>query len=378
MRRIFFWAHFVMGLAVGLFILMMAVTGTLLTYERQITAAAQNSAVHNTADATPLSLDALSDAALAAGGTSGNVLTVSRDRSHVVKLAKGRRETVLIDPYTGEVLPDSSKGVKSVFSRIESIHRWFAFTGKRTDAGEFLKSTANLVFAFILITGAVLWWPRKWKWPLVKTQLFFRRGLSNAKARHYNWHHVLAAWAFVPLLTIVATGIVFSYGWANRLVYAAYGEAPPKRSNAPAEPSTVTEPSPDLPPVFEPAPLDDLIAQATAAYGGWQRLEITLPAQNATELSVLVDSGNGVQAWKKRTVTLARDGSGIIGTPVGDVASPGSKARRVIRFLHTGEVLGIVGQTIAGLAALAAVVLVYTGISLAIRRLIRMRRSATA
>jgi len=93
---------------------------------------------------------------------------------------------------------------------------------------------------------------------------------------------------------------------------------------------------------------------------------------------VQVDSGNGVQAGKKRTVTLARDGSGIVATPVGDVASPGSKARRVIRYLHTGEVLGIVGQTIAGLAALSAVVLVYTGLSLAIRRLIRMRRSAKA
>jgi len=378
MRRIFFWAHFVMGLAVGLFILVMAVTGTLLTYERQITAAVQNSAVHKTADAKPLSLESLSDAAIAAGGASGNVLTISRDPSHVAKLAKGRRDTVLLDPYTGEVLPDASKGVKTIFSRIESIHRWFAFTGKRTDAGEFLKSTANLVFALILISGAVLWWPRKWKWPIVKTQLFFRRGLSNAKARHYNWHHVLAAWAFVPLLTIVATGIVFSYDWANRLVYAAYGEAPPKRSNAPAEQAAMTETARDTLPAFEPAPLDDLVAQAAAPYGGWRRLEITLPTPDAPELSVQVDSGNGVQAWKKRTVTLARDGSGIVGTPVGDVASPGSKARRVIRYLHTGEVLGIVGQTIAGLAALSAVVLVYTGLSLAIRRLIRMRRSAKA
>ena len=34
MRRIFFWAHFAMGLAAGVFILLMSVTGVLLTYER--------------------------------------------------------------------------------------------------------------------------------------------------------------------------------------------------------------------------------------------------------------------------------------------------------------------------------------------------------
>ena len=51
--------------------------------------------------------------------------------------------------------------------------------------------------------------------------------------------------------------------------------------------------------------------------------------------------------------------------------SPGSQARSNIRFLHTGEVFGIVGQTVAGLASLAACFLVWTGLALAWRRLVR-------
>ena len=39
-----------------------------------------------------------------------------------------------------------------------------------------------------------------------------------------------------------------------------------------------------------------------------------------------------------------------------------------LRWLHTGEALGVVGQTIAGLASLGAAVLVWTGLSLALRR----------
>lgn len=370
MRRIFFWTHFAMGLAAGIFILLMSATGVLLTYERQMVAAAQNAAVEAPPGAEPLSVDALAEAAVAAGGGPGNTLTVPRDRSDAVTLSKSRRDTVLLNPYTGETLEDAGAGTEAVFSRIERIHRWLAFTGGRSEAGAFLNDAANLLFGLLLVSGAVLWWPKRWKWPFVKTQLFFRRGLPNAKARHYNWHHVLAAWSFVPLLAIIVSGIVFSYGWANRLVYAAYGESVPARGGPSVDAAA--------PPPFTgtPASLDTLVAQATEDFGNWRRVIVTLPAADAADVSMSVDWGNGAQAGKTRTVTVARDGSGLIGAPIGDMSSPGQKARRFLRFVHTGEVYGLIGQTIAGLASLASVVLVYTGISLALRRLARMRKSA--
>jgi len=39
-----------------------------------------------------------------------------------------------------------------------------------------------------------------------------------------------------------------------------------------------------------------------------------------------------------------------------------------LRFAHTGEVLGLPGQTVAGLVSLGAAVLVWTGLALAWRR----------
>jgi len=372
MRRIFFWTHFGMGLAGGVFILLMSVTGVLLTYERQLVAAAQNSAVVHAPDTQPLGVDALIEAAASAGAVPGTTLILPRDPSHVVVLAKGRRDTVLLDPYTGDVLPDAGAKTESFFARVERIHRWLAFTGGRNGPGAALNDAANLVFGLLLISGAVLWWPKTWRWPLMKSQLFFRRGLPNAKARHYNWHHVLAIWTFVPLMLIIVSGVVFSYGWANRLVYAAFGEVPGQPPRATVE--EVVKVRPASP--WQPAHLSTLAEQATDAFGNWRRLSITLPEPDAGEVSMVVDWGNGVQASKQRTVKLARDGSGIIGAPMASTASPGQKARRFLRFVHTGEIYGIIGQTLAGLASLASVILVYTGISLAVRRLARMRRTS--
>ena len=51
----------------------------------------------------------------------------------------------------------------------------------------------------------------------------------------------------------------------------------------------------------------------------------------------------------------------------------GQRARTWVRFAHTGEYYGVIGQTVAALASLLACVLVYTGLALAWRRLIRPR-----
>jgi uncharacterized iron-regulated membrane protein len=53
--------------------------------------------------------------------------------------------------------------------------------------------------------------------------------------------------------------------------------------------------------------------------------------------------------------------------------SSGVKARRWVRFLHTGEALGLTGQTIAGFASIAGSILVWTGLALALRRFLRWR-----
>jgi len=51
-----------------------------------------------------------------------------------------------------------------------------------------------------------------------------------------------------------------------------------------------------------------------------------------------------------------------------------------VRFLHTGEALGITGQTIAGLVSFTSLIMVWTGLALAWRRLVspRLRKKRTS
>jgi uncharacterized iron-regulated membrane protein len=374
-RRAIFWTHLATGLVTAVFIFIMSVTGVLLTYERQMVRWAQDAAVSAPAGAEPLDWQGIADAAIAQGAAPGHVVTVPRGRTGAVEVSAGRRDHFLIDPYSGERLDGAGDGMEAFFGRVMRIHRWLAVTGGRNDLGAAINGAANLAFAGLVITGIVLWWPKLWRWAFVKTQLLFRRRYPSAKARHYNWHHVMGIWMALPLLAITLTGAVFSYSWANALVYAAFGESVPSRGGPSAAPGAETDAPRPL--AGEPAALDALVALAVAEAGQGRRIAVTLPEPDAPTVQIAVDHGNGVQPGRIARLDVRRDGSGLAAIAP-DQRSAASNARRFIRFLHTGEVYGLIGQTLAGLASLFAALLVYTGVCLGVARLWRMIRDRRA
>jgi uncharacterized iron-regulated membrane protein len=105
--------------------------------------------------------------------------------------------------------------------------------------------------------------------------------------------------------------------------------------------------------------------------GEWRALTLNLPTDaNNAAVRFGVDQGNGGQPQLRHNLTLdAATGATESWQPFSS-QSTGQKARSWIRFLHTGEALGVVGQTIAGVVSLTSVLMVWTGLALAYRRLI--------
>ncbi len=110
---------------------------------------------------------------------------------------------------------------------------------------------------------------------------------------------------------------------------------------------------------------------------------MTLPlAGEGPQVEVQLELKSTERRPPRQTVVLNAADASVIRVQPPQTASQtrGQKARSWLRFAHTGEQYGIVGQTIAGIASLAACFLAYTGLALAWRRLIRplFRRSAPA
>ena len=365
-RKVLFWLHLSAGVLAGLIILMMSVTGVIMTYERQLQGWEDAPYYYQPAPGERrLTVDEL---IIAANRTEGfktdNLILASADNAPFIA-RMGRSRTQHLNPYTGEIYTPHSDSLSGFFAGVRTLHRWFMMTGEARSTARDITGAANLLFLFLLLSGSYLWLPKVFTWATLKVRVWFNPLANTSAARDFNWHHVFAFWAAIPLIVIIPTASVFNYGWANTLVYTLAGETPPERSNS-APPDPEEEPR-------NAVSIDALVSTAHSYSASWNTLSFSLPAPGAQNVTFTLDEGNGGEPQKRHTVTVNRvSGEAVAFIPFTD-QSPGVQARRWVRFLHTGEALGLAGQTLAGLASAAAALLVWTGLSLSLRRFLRWK-----
>jgi uncharacterized iron-regulated membrane protein len=368
-RKGIFWLHLICGVVAGAVVLMMSVTGVILTYERQMLAwEDQAYYAAPSPGQEPMSLASLVSQASSAE-FNPETIVVASDAGAPVILRQGRADNLYLNPYTGEAYEPHSPALDNFFSSVTGWHRWFNITGEGRANARAITGAANLMFLFLIISGIYLWLPSVYRWSTMRLRLWFHPNATSGQARDFNWHHVFGFWSALPLAVIVATATVFNYSWANDLVYRLAGEEPPQRGRAPAVEQA--REAVVVPPLDQALPLEELIARAENYAPEWRSIMMSLPTAEGLGVTLLLDEGNGGQPQKRHTLNLNAFTGETLSWQAFGSQSAGRQARSWVRFLHTGEALGFFGQTIAGLVSFAAVLMVWTGFALALRRFAR-------
>lgn len=361
-RRILFWLHLVAGIAAGVVILVMSVTGVLLAFERQMVEAADSLAVPPPPqEARRLPLRELVEAAAAAGSTP-TAITLWREPDMPVTAALGRDRTVLLNPWTGEILEAAvADRLRAFFRKVTDVHRWLAMEGDGRTTGRAITGAANAVFLFLVFSGLYLWFPRRWSLHALRAIVLPRRHLQG-KARDFNLHNAFGFWSCVPLAAIVATAMLISYPWATALLYRAAGESPPP----PRQPGRESPAARGSAPAGLPDP-DAALAAAQARMPGWETISLRLPPEREGLVFTLMGSHRG-RPDLRMTVTVDPATAGVIRQEEFADYSPARRWRTWARWIHTGEAGGFRGQLVAALVSAAACLLVWTGFALTWRR----------
>jgi uncharacterized iron-regulated membrane protein len=158
LRPVVFWLHLLTGTTAGAVILVMALTGVLLSFEPQLVEWTERDlrTVAPPANARRLDLDTLVAGARRASPESRpTAVTVRAEPRSSVRVGFGRDSALYLDPYTGTVLGRGSK-IGDALHVIEDWHRWL---GSR-EVGRPVTGVANLTFLAMAISGVFLWWPR--------------------------------------------------------------------------------------------------------------------------------------------------------------------------------------------------------------------------
>jgi len=410
-RKLLFYLHLATGSLAGVVILIMSVTGVLLAYQRQIVPWVDRDvrSVASEPGEARLSGGMLLAKVCAVESVTPSGVTLHSQADRPIEVAFGNDRTVYFNSYTGNPIGVASQKTRSFFQMVEGVHRWLGAPAKYRPVGRLITGIANLAFLVLVSTGIFLWWPRSWTWRGFRAAVTWRWNPSTSRARYWNWHAVTGFWCAIPLLVIVSCGVVMSFPWANNLLYRMTGNIPPAAQGG-SSGLAGTLPSPAGRPARHgiAAPnvrreqrewgeadrgglqtletssqeggtcggwdfdrIDTLWAYAERQVPGWRTISLRVPANGAAPAVFTIDEGNGGRPDERSQLTLDWHTGAMLRWEPFSSYNEGRRLRSWVRFSHTGEAGGILGQTIAALAAMGVCVLAPTGLLMAWKRLLR-------
>lgn len=419
-RSILFWTHLTAGVLGGIVILVMSFTGVVLALKPQI----QNWIERDVRYVAPQDAPRLTAQQLLAAvkntkpESSPQTLALDRNPGTAAIVSLGRDGNIFVNPYTGAVLGTGSARTTEFFQLMTSWHRYMGATGEYRPMGRSATGVSNLAFLALAVTGLYLWWPKRLTLQYLTPIVWFRR-TSTGRARDFNWHNTIGFWCLIPIVIMTASGAVISYPWASDLVYRLTGSPlPAGRGGGPAGPAASNErpgpgrggapagrgagrgnrpgersarqgaarsgaeregppreegprgPQGNQPaPAIIPANLDLIWARAEQQVPTWSLLSMRLPNREDAPVAFTITDGANWNAFARSNLTLNSGSGEVVQWQPYEGNNLGQKVRGWLRFAHTGELGGLAGQIVAGLGCLGGVFLVYTGLSLAFRRL---------
>lgn len=370
-RKVIFWTHLTAGLLGGIVIFIMSVTGAALSFEKNIieyfekdqryVAVPENGQILGPQEVLGKVREARPDA-------KPSAVSILNRPDSAYTVALGREGQVFVNPYTGAITGTGSPVARSFFRFMTDLHRYIALSGDGRPIGKAITGACNMMFLLLAISGIYIWFPRQLVWRQMKPVMWFRRGISG-KARDFNWHNTIGFWTSLVLIVLTLTGIVISYQWAGNLVYTLTGnEVPAPQQQAAPGGGQQGEQAYVWPENLGPA-----WTAATRQSPTWKSISLKLPiAKDAAVFTI--DEGIYWNIFGRSTLTVdMATAAPAKWEPYGALNS-GRQLRTWFRFTHTGESGGLIGQFIGFIACIGGAFLVYTGISLVIRRFSRWLR----
>lgn len=214
-KRIIGKLHLWLGLTCGLVVFIVAVTGCIFVFHDEIkdlTRDYRKVEVENSAFILPSKLQQ-ETIHLFSEAEPGMVVYQGRDRSAFVYTTIDEiPHHIYFNPYSGEFLKAENLE-NDFFLIVEDLHMHLWLPEK---IGKQVIGISTLIFVFMLVSGIILWWPKRRK-------NFKNRIKIKWKAKwrriNYDWHGVTGIYVSLLALFIAVMGLSFSYEWVNQGLY---------------------------------------------------------------------------------------------------------------------------------------------------------------
>ncbi len=206
LRKVLFQVHMWSGVAVGLYILMLSVTGSVLVYSNELYRAATPEPIISKGSEPRLTDDQLAEAArhLYPGYRVVRIRhALNLDQSVDILLGRGDETKMrLFDPRSGTDLGDSVPTGIWLISKLIDLHDNLLAgpTGRKVNC------VGALALLVVAMTGLAIWWPGIKTW---RRSLTLQRGVGRNRLT-WHLHSVIGIWSLGFLLVFGVSGAYLS------------------------------------------------------------------------------------------------------------------------------------------------------------------------
>ncbi|AUC80750.1 PepSY domain-containing protein [Lacinutrix sp. Bg11-31] len=360
-KKILFQLHKILGLATGLVVFIVAITGCCWAFKEEIESLYDDYkkvAPQNESNLTPTEAKELTKKIFPNNSVHGTIFGKNDDAIEVIFYDAEPEfyQSVFLNPYSGEIIQIDDH-LSGFFAFILKGHMrlWLP-----KDIGEQVVGVSILIFLLIIISGFFLWLPKKRK-NLKQRLKFDWKKTTRWKRKNFDLHTVIGFYVCSLALIIAFTGSMMSYDWLQYVVYkSAGGEKNPTF----LIPKNQSE---NLVNITDVLPIDFLLTKLEKENPNAESFEIHYPHSNSDAIYVEVGNSKGLHYdadflfFDQNTLNEIQSET-IYGkyenTKVAD------KILRMNYDIHIGAIGGIVGKIIAFLVSLLVASLPVTGILL--------------
>jgi uncharacterized iron-regulated membrane protein len=360
--RISAWLHLWLGLVTGIIMVIVCVMACVWVFNDEITSLLEPEhkvARQEAPVLAPSQLKAIADSVFP--GKRVAYASYQQGKAVYVVLGEGRRgnTTLRVNPYTGQVISvkERKEGEVDFFRWALNGHRFLWLPYK---IGRPVVNYGTLIFVVILITGMVLWWPKKWN-KSTREKSFFIKWKGTPKRVNYDLHNVLGFYSLLVVLAMALTGMVYGIEWYSKSMYWATtgGKTLPKFGGGAASDSLQAGK------YFTPEQAMDkawfqVVEKHPEAQGFFYSFADTAKSKSTISITIYPTAG---KYYNHRNFQFDQHTAKMFpaAAPAYEEASAGEKLRKMNYDIHVGSILGLPGKILAFFGSLIGASLPVTG-----------------
>lgn len=360
-RKGLLWLHRWTGIATGLVVGVVCLSGTALAFSseyREWRMPDRYTGSGGWPDSVAGLMDTAASYAPAGSRVTSLIFSPAGEAPARVFLrdAEGERTRVYLHP-DGRLVEWSTGSSRDAMSVMLDLHRQL-LAGR---VGRTVVGISTILFVLVLLTGIPLWWPRTWQ-QLVRGLSVRWQGAKTTR-RLYDLHVSLGAWSVVLLLAMGVTGVFFAYDGTQEILFTVTDaeRPPPPPESGPAAGRT--------------ADVDAVVADLRSRSPEPESVFLVFPSEETGALRALVFESDAPHPSAFDTYYFDQYTGASLGVMTHASLSRGERIRRALFPWHTGE-WSLATKLLWGLVSFLGASFPLTGFLLWFRRRRRSRARA--